>query len=336
MKIAILAPIAWRTPPRAYGPWEQVASNIAEGLVARGVEVTLFATADSQTKGDLRSIIQRGYAEDKSQDPKVLEYLHLGFAMQQADEFDLIHNHFDFMPLVYSRLISTPMLTTIHGFSSEQIVPVYQRYNDHTHYASISHSDRHPSLDYIGTVYNGIDTTQFTFQDKPGDYLLYFGRIHPEKGTAESIEIAKRSHRPLRIAGLIQDERYFEEAIAPHIDGHQITYHGNVGPEERDELLGGALALLHPIFFAEPFGLSVAEAMLTGTPVIAFRRGSMPELIAEGKSGYLVDTVAEAVARVAIVAQLDRAACHEYAHQHFSVDRMVDDYLSLYDRILER
>ncbi|HWZ35258.1 MAG TPA: glycosyltransferase family 4 protein, partial [Mucilaginibacter sp.] len=279
MKAAVLSPVAWRTPPRHYGPWEQIASNIAEGLIKLGVEVTLFATGDSITAGKLESICDRGYEEDRSHDAKVLECLHISNLMEKAGQFDIIHNNFDFLPLTYSRMIKTPMITTIHGFSSQQIIPVYKKYNDTNSYVSISNSDRSRELNYIATVYNGLNTDEFQFNEQPQDYLLYFGRIHPDKGTAEAIEIARKSKRKLLIAGIVQDERYFRERIEPQLDDDQVAYIGSAGPEKRNALLGNAIGLLHPINFAEPFGLSVAESMLCGTPVIAFNKGSMPELI---------------------------------------------------------
>src|ERR1700761_9007372 len=191
MKVAILAPVAWRTPPRHYGPWEQIASNIAEGLVKREIDVTLFATGDSITTGKLDAICEKGYEENKNQDAKVLECLHISNLMEKASDFDIIHNHFDFLPLTYSRLIKTPMITTIHGFSSSKIIHVYKRYNDTSHYVSISNADRSPDLNYLATVYNGMNPSDFDFVDKPDDYLLYFGRIHHDKGTYEAIQIAK-------------------------------------------------------------------------------------------------------------------------------------------------
>src|ERR1044072_4811884 len=165
MKIAVLSPVAWRTPPVHYGPWEQMAANLAEGLVSRGHQVTLFATADSVTSGTLAAICPKGYEEDKELDPKVQECMHISYLMERAGEFDIIHNHYDFLPLTYSRLIKTPMVTTIHGFSSPLIVPVYKKYNANTHYVSISNTNRHPALDYIATVYNGINTADFSFNN---------------------------------------------------------------------------------------------------------------------------------------------------------------------------
>ena len=261
MRIAMLAPIAWRVPPRHYGPWERVVSILTEGLVARGVDVTLFASADSITAARLAAVAPRPYAEDPPLDAKVWECMHIAEVFEHADEFDLIHNHFDFLPLSYSALVRTPLLTTIHGFSSERILPVYQRYNRRAHYVSISDADRHASLDYIATVYHGIPLDEFTPRREPGRYLLFFGRIHPDKGAAEAVALARRSGMPLILAGIVHDQAYYEEKIAPYIDGEQIRFVGSAGPAERDRLLGGAYALLHLINFAEPFGLSMAEAL---------------------------------------------------------------------------
>lgn len=332
----MLAPIAWATPPAAYGPWEQVTSHLTEGLVARGVDVTLFATATSRTKGKLVATTAAGYAEREGQDPKVLEYLHISQVMGVAHKFDLVHNQFDFMPLGYSPLIPTPMVTTIHGFSDDRIVPVYERYNDNSDYVSISDANRDDRLDYISTVYNGVDQNQFTFVDQPDDYLVYFGRIHPDKGAAEAIAIARQAGKQLLIAGLIQDHPYFREKIAPHIDGENVRYLGNVGPADRDRILGHAIALLHPISFEEPFGLSVAESMMTGTPVIAFNRGSMPELIDHGRTGYLTDSIEGAVDLVSACGDLDRHLIAETARDRFSVETMVDGYIEVYKTILDR
>lgn len=333
MKAAILAPVAWRTPPRHYGPWEQVASNIAEGLIKLGVDVTLFATGDSITEGKLQSICEQGYEEDRTQDAKVLECLHISNMMEQAADFDIIHNNFDFLPLSYTGLIDTPVITTIHGFSSPRIVPVYKKYNSRGHYVSISNADRSPELDYIATVYNGLNTDDFKFTKQPQDYLLYFGRIHHDKGPLEAIEISKRANKRLIIAGIIQDENYFKELVEPKLND-QIQYIGPAGPDKRNELLGNALALLHPINFAEPFGMSVAEAMLCGTPVIAFNKGSMPELIQHEKTGFLVNTVDEAVEVIDQLGSINRAYCREWAGSQFSKEKMAEDYFKLYQQIL--
>jgi len=336
MKIAILSSIAWRTPPRKYGPWEQVTSNIAEGMVGLGIDVTLFATGNSITKGKLASVGEHAYAEDSNIDPKVEECLHISHLMERADEFDLIHNNFDFLPLTYSHLINTPMLTTIHGFSSSKILSVYRKYNASTHYVSISNSDRNPELDYVATVYNGIDVQNFDYNHEPSTYLLFFGRIHPEKGVYESIQIAKKSKRKLIISGLIQDQEYYDTRVKPFINNDDIVYTGNSGPAERNTLLGNAYALLHPISFDEPFGMSVAEAMLCGTPVIAYNRGSMPELILDNKTGFLVNSIEGAVDAVDQIESISRKKCREWASSSFSREKMVEGYLEVYKTILKK
>ncbi len=336
MKIALLSPIAWRTPPRHYGPWERIVSLLAEGLVQRGINVTLFATGDSQTSARLQYICSFPYEEDPNIDPKVWEAMHIAHLFEQVDKFDLIHNNYDFMPLSYSRLVDTPMLTTIHGFSSSKILPIYREYNRDNFYVSISNADRNPDLDYLATVYHGIDLKEFTLVEQPGDYLLYFGRIHPDKGTADAIDIARRHGAKLYIAGIIQDKDYFNVRVAPHVDNQNVFYLGSVGPAQRQHLLGQAYALLHPIHFDEPFGLSVVESMACGTPVIAFRRGSMPEVISDGHTGFLVNNIDEACEKLNLIRELDRKDCYRWVKERFSQERMVDDYIALYEQILGR
>lgn len=336
MRVAMLAPISWRVPPRHYGPWERVVWLLTEGLVERGVDVTLFATADSITRARLVSVCPRPYSEDPTLDAKVWECLHAAAAFERAAEFDLIHNHMDFLPLTYSGLVQTPVLTTIHGFSSDRILPVYERYDGRTHYVAISEADRHPRLDYIATIHHGILLSEFTLWEIPGDYLLFFGRIHPDKGTAEAIEVARRAGRRLIIAGIIHDRDYFERQVVLHLDGDWVRYVGSVGAGARDALLGGAYALLHLINFDEPFGLSMVEAMATGTPVIARGRGAVPEIVHHGETGFIVDTVDEAVRALDDIPALDRRRVRRHVEQHFSRDRMVDEYLRVYHEVLQR
>jgi glycosyltransferase involved in cell wall biosynthesis len=329
----MLAPISWRVPPRNYGPWEQFASLLTEGLVERGVDVTLFATADSITRARLVGTAPTGYSEDPALDAKVWEALHIAALFERADEFDVIHNSFDFLPLTYSGLVETPVVTTIHGFSSERILPIFEKYNARGHYVAISDADRHDSLDYAATIHHGIDMSAFELQLERGDYLLFFGRIHPDKGTVEAIDAAEQAEMPLTIAGIVQDRGYFEQLVEPRIDGERVRYLGPIGPDRRGEMLGGARALLHLVNFDEPFGFSVVEAMACGTPVIASSRGSMPEIVRDGESGFLVGGLDEAVAAVGRVAGLDRAAVRASVERRFDVNRMVDDYLALYRRI---
>lgn len=334
LRIAVLAPLAWRTPPRHYGPWEQFASLLTEGLVAAGHHVTLFATADSITAATLAASSPTGWSDDPSIDPKVAECLHIASVFERADEFDIIHNGFDFLPLTYSGLVDTPVITTIHGFSSPSIVPVYERYDATTAYVAISDSDRHPRLHYAATIHHGIDTAAFSCAPAVGDHLLYFGRIHPDKGTAHAIEVAQRSGRRLDIAGIIQDDDYFRDHVEPHLDGERIRYLGAVDASQRCRTLGEAHALLHLIDFDEPFGYSVAEALACGTPVIAFPRGSMPEIIDDGRTGFLVADVDEAIAATETASELDREAIRSIAIGRFDVSRMVAEYVTVYRSIL--
>jgi len=334
LRVAVLAPVAWRTPPRHYGPWELFASLLTEGLVALGHDVTLFATADSVTTARLHATVPTGWSEDPSIEPKVAECLHIASVFERAGEFDVIHNGFDFLPLTYSGLVDTPVVTTIHGFSSPAIVPVYERYDASTHYVAISDADRHPALHYAATVHHGIDVDAFDLHPDPGDHLLFFGRIHPDKGTAEAIEVARRAGRRLDIAGIVQDEAYFRLEVVPHLDDEVVRYLGPVPAAERSAVLGGAHALLHLIDFDEPFGFSVAEALACGTPVVAFDRGSMRELVRPGRDGVLTGDVAGAVAAVGAIGALDRAAIRDSARARFDRATMVRRYVEVYEAVL--
>ncbi len=334
LRVAVLAPISWRVPPRHYGPWEQFVSLLTEGLVRRGVDVTLFATADSVTGARLSACVPRGYSEDPSIDAKVAESLHISSLFERAGEFDLIHNSFDFLPLTYSGLVATPVVTTVHGFSSERIVAVYEKYDGRSYYVAISEADRHERLHYVATIHHGIDMGAFEVRAAPGTYLLFFGRIHPDKGTATAIDVAERAGLPLTIAGIVQDREYFERFVEPRLDGERIRYIGPVGPEARGALLAEARALLHLIDFEEPFGYSVVEAMACGTPVIANARGSMPEIVRQGEGGYLVQSLDEAVAAVHASADMDRLAVRASVERRFDVERMVDEYLEVYRRVV--
>jgi glycosyltransferase involved in cell wall biosynthesis len=308
---------------------------LTEGLYARGVDVTLFATADSITSARLRAVAPTGYSEDTSLDAKVWEALHISLLFEEATEFDLIHNSFDFLPLVFTRLVGTPVVTTIHGFASDATLPVYLKYADRVSYVAISEADRHPALRYAATIHHGIDMGSFELGPGGGP-LVFLGRIHRDKGTARAIEIARQADVPLVIAGIIQDEQYFEREVEPHLDGDSVSYIGPVDPPGRQRLLGEARALLHLIEFEEPFGFSVVEAMACGTPVIAHARGSMREIVRDGVNGFLVDGLARTLAAVADADTLDRARIRDSVVDRFGVDRMVDGYLSLYGRMLAK
>lgn len=328
VRVALLGPVAWRTPPRHYGPWEQITSLLADGLVTHGVDVTLFATLDSVTTARLDGVCPHGYADDPSMDGRVWEALHVAHALGRSAEFDLVHSHLDWLPLAFAEHCRAPLLTTIHGFSGPGILPAYARAR--SAYVSISDSDRAPELDYIATVHHGVDVDSLPFAPRGGPGLVAFGRIHPDKGTHLAIDIARRVGRRLTICGIVQDERYFAEHVAPYVDGDQVRFLGPVGPRRRGEILGASAALLHPIDFDEPFGLAVVESMICGTPVVAFRRGSMPEVVDDGVTGYLVRDTTEAADAVTRITAIDRAGCRARACQRFNADRMVTDYLRIY------
>jgi len=335
-RIAILAPVAWRTPPRAYGAWETVAGNITEGLVARGWKnVTLFATKESVTSAKLIGWIERGYEEDKTQIPLVSTCLHISKAMERADEFDLIHNNFDYLPLTYLPFIKTPMLTTIHGFSEPDILRVYHEHKD-SYYVSISDSDRDKDLPYLATVYNGIDLSNLNFRPEPGDKLVHYGRIHNDKGTHLAIEVAKKCDRDLIIAGIIQDQDYFDTLIKPHTNDSSIQYIGPVNPVQRDALLKEAYAVIHLNLIPERFGLVMAESMAAGVPVIAMDLGSCREVIADKITGYLVNSVDEAAQAVGKIDSIDRKKCRQRVEENFTIDRMVSGYEKVYEEIFLR
>jgi glycosyltransferase involved in cell wall biosynthesis len=332
MRLALLGPISWRTPPRHYGAWETVVTNLAEGLTARGVDVTLFATQDSITAGRLEAVTPRPYSEDETLDPKVWEALHISSVMERAEQFDLVHNNFDFLPLTYSRLISTPMLTTVHGFSIDQFRLVYRKYRE-SYFVSISNADRDPYLPYVATVYNGIRLDEFTFNPIPSDYLAFVGRIHPDKGVHLAIQAARAAGRRLVIAGIIQDQSYFDEQVKPCL-GPDVELVGPVDPPARDELLRDAWASFHLTTIPERFGLAMAESMATGTPVIGTGLGSVAEVVEDGVTGFVVSDVEAAAAAVDKISAIDRGACRSRVERLFSIEAMVDGYLEVYESIL--
>ena len=331
----MLASIAWPAPPPGYGPWEQVASNIAEGMVRRGLDVTLFATGNSETSGKLASVIPVGLNQDPGLNGEVYTALHIGALFERASDFDFIHNNFDWKPLTYALGVPhPPMLTTIHGFSAPPILGAYYRSAQRSFFCSISDADRDPGLGYLGTAYNGIDPGEFTFVDRPGEYLVFLGRWHPEKGAHIAIEIAKKAGVRLKMAAIPQDDAYFHELIEPQIDGDQIEFLGAVERRARNELLGGARALVHMTTRPERFGLTMVEAMSCGTPVLGARMGSIPEIVVDGVTGYLCDGVDDAVEQVPRLATLSRRACRERVESTFTIERMIERYCAFYAEAL--
>jgi glycosyltransferase involved in cell wall biosynthesis len=336
LRLAVLAAISWPTPPPGYGPWEQIAFNVADGMRRRGLDVTLFATGNSRFDGRLVSVVPVSLNEDPALDGEVFSALHVAELFRRAREFDLIHNHFDWRPLTYALASEKPpLITTIHGFSSPQILAAYYAGARRSFYCSISNADRDPGLDYLATTYNGIDPAQFTFRETPGEYLCFLGRFHPEKGTHLAIEIAKRAGVRLKIAAIPQDEAYFRDLIAPQIDGDRVQFLGAVEREARNDLLANALALVHMSTRPERFGLTTIEAMACGTPVLGARMGSIPEIVVDGVTGFLCDGVDDAVAKVPLLASLDRRACRARVEREFSIERMIDRYLGVYAQALE-
>jgi glycosyltransferase involved in cell wall biosynthesis len=336
LRVAILAPISWPSPPHGYGPWEQVAADIAEGMAARGAEVTLFATGNSRISGTVESVVPVGVNENGDINGDVYGALHTANLFRQAGRFDLIHNNFDWKPLTYAMASAAPpMLTTIHGFSSPPILAAYYACAGRSFYCSISDADRDPGLDYLATTYNGIDPKRFTFSPNAGDYLVFLGRFHPEKGTHLAIEIAKKAGVRLKMAAIPQDVEYFRTQVEPHIDGDRVQFLGEVRGAQRDELLGNALALVHMTTRPERFGLTLIEAMACGTPVLGARMGSLPEIVVDGETGFLCGSVDEAVARVPMLASLDRRACRSRVETTFSLDRMIDRYADAYVSALD-
>jgi glycosyltransferase involved in cell wall biosynthesis len=294
--------------------------------------VTLFATADSVTSGRLHSVVSRGYEEDSSIDPKVAEYLHIAEAFAHAEEFDLIHSHYDFMALGYAKLVKTPVLTTIHGFSSPRIMPVYEKHRE-GYFVSISDADRAPQLAYLATVYNGIDLALYPPRGSRGEDLIFIGRIHPDKGVHLAIEVAKRSGRRLLIGGILQDEAYFRNQVEPHLDDTQICYLGPVNVEQKNAMFSSAFALLHLNTIPERFGLVLAEANAAGVPVIAMDLGSCREVIAHGATGFLVASVDEAIAALERVPAIKDADCSARVRDKFSIATMVEAYERVYAQI---
>jgi glycosyltransferase involved in cell wall biosynthesis len=336
MKIAILSSIHWRTPPQKYGPWELIASYVAEGMVKRGHEVTLYATGDSETGGKLRWICPRPIMEDPGLESKVYQYLHTSLVFEEANDFDIIHNHFDAYPLVFSKLTDTPVVTTIHGFSSPQVNEIYKKYSN-TYFVSISDADRRhaPDLNYIDTIYHGINLEDFKFNDKPDDYFIYVGRISNDKGVHLSIDLARKLGIKLKIAGIVDvaDRDYFDNTIKPQL-GTGIEYLGVIEEDDKKDLMSRARGFLHMNTYPEGFGLTLIESMALGTPVIGVNKGSVPEVIEDGKTGFVIDTIGQAEDAVKKIDVIDRKVCRKRVEKYFSLERMLDDYEEVYNIIL--
>jgi glycosyltransferase involved in cell wall biosynthesis len=340
MRIAQIAPLWERVPPPAYGGIELVVGLLTDELVRRGHDVTLFASGDSVTLAKLESVYPRAIRLDPSvKEYSIYEMLELSRVYEQANEFDIIHSHVGSTALPYAALVKTPTVHTLHGVFTSDNAKMY------THackqpYVSISNAQREPSLglNYVATVYNGIDPSRYPFHPQPGEppYLAFLGRLSPEKGPHLAIEIAKRTGWRLKMAGKIDlvDREYFEQEVKPHIDNEQIVYLGEANHEQKCVLMGNAVATLFPITWREPFGLVMTESMALGTPVVAIELGSTSEVIADGKTGFLCHSVEECVSAIAKVVEINRLACREHVIQNFSVKQMVDGYEAVYEKLL--
>jgi glycosyltransferase involved in cell wall biosynthesis len=340
MKIAQIAPLWERVPPPTYGGIELVVGLLTDGLVARGHEVTLFASGDSITSATLESVHPQALRLDASiKECGIYEMLQLATAYERAGEFDLIHSHVGCAALPYSKLTKTPTVHTLHGVFTPDNEKMFQ-YAKTQPFVSISNAQREHRLDlnHVATVYNSIDVSAhhfFPLPDEPA-YMAFLGRMSPEKGPHHAIEIAKATGIPLKMAGKVDrvDVAYFEEQIKPQIDGVHIQFLGEADHSMKNNLMGRAIVTLCPITWREPFGLVLIESMAAGTPVIAMNLGSVPEVVADGISGYICNTVDECIAAVAKVSQLSRSACREYVSERFGVERMASGYEAVYQQIL--
>ncbi len=338
MRIAQVAPLYESVPPQAYGGTERVVSYLTEELVRRGETVTLFASGDSRTAAELVPCCERSLRLGHSIDTMAHHIVMLEQVFKRAGDFDVVHFHIDYLHFPLSRRANLTQATTLHGrLDLPDLPPLYREFSDMP-VISISNAQRKPLpfANWLGTVHHGLPEDHFTFRAEPDDYFLFIGRISPEKRVDRAIEIAKRAGRTLKIAAKIDrvDEEYFNEKIRPLLDHPLIEFLGEVGGPEKNALLGGACALLFPIDWPEPFGLVMIEALACGTPVLAFRRGSVPEVISHGTTGFVVGTIEEALDAIEKVARLDRAKCRQEFETRFSARRMAGDYLKLYERLL--
>lgn len=341
MRIAQLAPPWITVPPAGYGGTEWVVQQLCDGLVANGHEVRLYATGDSHTAAELCALFPRqmpGAIGVTALDARQVSF---AFADIEQNDFDLVHDHSGFLGVAFSRYLATPMLHTIHCAFDDIGYGFYEQFADAVGYVCISEYQRSmapPTMDWAGRVYNAIAVEQWPYTATKGDYLLAFGRVCEAKGFHLSIETAKRLGRRLIMAGALQEpyRAYFEQRIEPQIDGDQIVYEGEVSDERKRELFAGAEALLFPITWPEPFGLVMIEAMACGTPVVALRQGSVPEVVDDGRTGFVVDSFDDFVAAVERVGEIDPAVCRRTVDERFTVERMVADYEAIYRDQLRR
>jgi glycosyltransferase involved in cell wall biosynthesis len=340
LRIAQVAPLHESVPPKYYGGTERVVSYLTEELVRQGHEVTLFASGDSVTKAHLIAACRRSLRMDRHcLDQLAHHILMLEQVFKLRDRFDIIHFHIDYLHFPLTRAHRVPNLTTLHGrLDIPDLVPIYREFREMP-VVSISNAQREPLpwINWQGTVYHGLPEDLYTYREEPGKYLAFLGRISPEKRVDRAIEIARKVGMEIKIAAKVDavDRSYFEDVVEPLLKDPAVEYVGEIGEGEKDEFLGNAYALLFPIDWPEPFGLVMIEAMACGTPVIAYRKGSVPEVMEEGKTGFIVEGLEDAVKAVESVHTLSRKRCREVFEERFTAARMTRDYLSLYQRLLE-
>jgi len=342
MRIAQVAPLFESIPPKLYGGIERIVYWLTEEMIARGHEVTLFATADSQTTAQLVPICPRGLRleQELGVDKAGFHYVMLEQVLKRADEFDIAHFHCDYWHLPYLRSINISAITTMH--SRLDYKPLSNIYESHPDFNAISISNAQrkpiPWLNWQANIYHGLPERQFALDDGSGKYLLFLGRICPEKRPDRAIEIAKQAKIPLKIAAKVDpaDTQYYAQEIKPLLNNEYIEYIGEINDAEKQEVIGKALALIHPVEFPEPFGIAMIEAMACGTPVVGFRTGSIPEVVDEGITGFVVDNIPEAVKAIDKVASLSRKQVREVFEKRFTASRMAEDYLNVYERLMAR
>jgi glycosyltransferase involved in cell wall biosynthesis len=341
MRIAQVAPLSESVPPRLYGGTERVVSWLTEELVRLGHSVTLFASGDSVTNARLEPVCAKALRLDEQcQDRLAHHILMMEEVFSQAANFDLIHFHLDYIHFSLARRTQVPCLTTLHGrLDIRDLVPIHQTFREQP-LVSISHSQRAPLrwANWQGTVHHGMPRRLLTLREGKGKYLAFLGRVSPEKGLDEAIRIACRAGIPLKIAAKVDqaDQTYFEQQIKPMLNSSLVEFIGEIGTDEKNAFLGDATALIFPIDWPEPFGLVMIEALACGTPVIAYRCGSVPEIIDDGVVGFIVSNAEEAVDAVNKVQQIDRHDCRRHFERYFSDERMARDYLNIYQRLIRR
>jgi len=360
MRIAMLAPISWPLPPSGYGPWEQVAYNLTEGLVDLGHDVTLFAAGGSRSSARVvetcphaletwpeaekhrpRSFDPASGLLEGPPDARALEQAHIAQCMEQAADgaFDVVHSHLHVHALCFSRLIPCPLVSTLHGAAWVRAMhAAFLAYKEQP-YVSLSDAERGflPELNYVATVHNGICVEDFPFEQEKTDDLLFAGRLAPEKGADLAIEVAKKCGRKLLIAGMIQPEHqdYFDTKIKPHLDATSVEYLGLLSQKDLAPYYRKAAAVLFLISWCEPFGLVAVEAQASGTPIIATRFGALPEIIREGQTGFVVDSMDAAVDAVSRLDEISPEACRTNARDRFSVSVMAAGYQRVYEEVLQ-